>query len=284
MRRVNPADIPDILEVARQHSTRIAAEHFDLAPSTIVRLRKTHDHYTRGRGHPTSAELAREPARDDCPCARCRTARGVTIPRLTPEQQRLVEDNVRLVGFFIGKWKIPAHEAEDAHQDGLLGLMRAAQLFDPTRGFRFSTFAQHQIRAAVQRGRARFEGISFRQEHRNSAPPLHAPWNGRPASLDAPVADTEHLTLGDTIPGGDDTEADALRHQHLEAIRAAVADACRDDIDRSAAICLAGLDTYVAAGQRHGISHQAVRMRAERLKTRLRHPSIARYLDPGTAA
>jgi RNA polymerase primary sigma factor len=43
-------------------------------------------------------------------------------------------------------------DLEDLVQFGNIGLMRAAERFDPGRGFQFSTFASHWIRQGIQRG------------------------------------------------------------------------------------------------------------------------------------
>lgn len=56
---------------------------------------------------------------------------------------------------------------EDLHQMGNLGLMRAAEKFDPGRGWKFTTYAYHCIRTAIQRG------ID------NSARPIRVPQNAR---------------------------------------------------------------------------------------------------------
>jgi RNA polymerase sigma factor (sigma-70 family) len=44
---------------------------------------------------------------------------------------------------------------EDLFQDGVLGLLRAAELYDPEAGFRFSTYARYWIRCTIRRGISR---------------------------------------------------------------------------------------------------------------------------------
>lgn len=48
----------------------------------------------------------------------------------------------------------PAFDFEDLYQEGCMGLLRAAELFDYTRGFRFSTFAYQWIKQFISRALA----------------------------------------------------------------------------------------------------------------------------------
>ena len=66
-------------------------------------------------------------------------------------EELVCSTNIRLV-FEVAK-KQGQHRNLDRIQDGLLGICRAIETFDYRRGNRFSTYAAHQIRAHIRRGR-----------------------------------------------------------------------------------------------------------------------------------
>lgn len=66
-------------------------------------------------------------------------------------RQRLIECNMRLVINIARSYRCKAVPLEDLIQEGAIGLMQAAERFDPCRGFRFSTYATHWIRQAIGR-------------------------------------------------------------------------------------------------------------------------------------
>lgn len=85
-----------------------------------------------------------------------------SLPHDSSERRRLVNKlvnhNLKLVPRYV-KGFMDAHshnkwgsaETVDYLQVGAIGLMRAAEMYDPTRGYAFSTYANHWIRSTVSR-------------------------------------------------------------------------------------------------------------------------------------
>jgi RNA polymerase primary sigma factor len=148
-------------------------------------------------------------------------------------KERLVVGNLRLVVLFARKYLNRGVPLLDLVQEGNLGLMRAADKFDHTRGFRFSTYAAWWIKQAIQRAlldrtlrlpvhvaddRRRIGKMraSFLTQHRREATSEEisritglAPERvqniltlpSQPASLDTPMGEDGDATLGDLVPG-----------------------------------------------------------------------------------
>lgn len=190
---------------------------------------------------------------------------------LTVEQQVMVEANTGLVGFVLNRRRTPPEEWDDAFQDGLLGLMRATQKFDPDRGFKFSTYALFWIRQGIQKGVRDFEGRSYR-----AAADGRGEW--APAmSLDVVIeTDSGHaITFADAVLVDDDDPGDqALRDSEAALLVSLAMGLCRDDLDRAAVLAVAQGTPWSKVAAEFGVSKETPRNRWKWIQGRLRHPSM----------
>lgn len=69
----------------------------------------------------------------------------------TSAGKELATRNIRLVIMLAGDYSRPCVALDDLVQEGVLGLMRAVETFDATRGVRFGTYAKWWIRAYARR-------------------------------------------------------------------------------------------------------------------------------------
>lgn len=87
-----------------------------------------------------------------------------TQPISISRRNALVEENqdlVRSIARAIHRNLPPSFELDDLVQSGLIGLIQAAERFDPTVDFSFATFARHRVRGAIL-------DASRRREYRHS--------------------------------------------------------------------------------------------------------------------
>lgn len=84
---------------------------------------------------------------------RSRTSEGAHAPGAlvsAEERDRLVVDHVPLLRHVVGRMNVPSGvERDDLFGWGMLGLIAAADTWDPARGLKFSTFAYPKIRGAI---------------------------------------------------------------------------------------------------------------------------------------
>lgn len=66
-------------------------------------------------------------------------------------RQQMIAANIGLVAFVAHKQKTTALSFDDLLQEGVVGLIKAVDRFDPYRGFQFSTYAMPWIKQAISR-------------------------------------------------------------------------------------------------------------------------------------
>lgn len=198
---------------------------------------------------------------------------------LTDEQSEQVLANLGLIGLMLtdkARHLIGDHyTASDAFQDGVFGLARAVQKFEPDRGWKFSTYAMPHIFQSIQRGRGRTECVEYRSAYNANRPDGYM----RPLSLDIPTGHDDGGTLtglADTIPADSDPASEVASDLASSELAAHLRAVCRDDIDRDAVDalvkrCETGATLrFARIGARHGMSNDAVRMRLRQVLERYR--------------
>lgn len=184
------------------------------------------------------------------------------VERLTPEQARMVEENTRLVWWWVnklgGRYESD-DERDEMYADGVFGLIRAVQKFDPSRGFTFSTYAKAWLHQSITRGRWRREDPNKHRAQVRGAAYL------APVSLEAELGDD--LDFHDLLPALDDTERSALAAVELDSTIGGMAARCTDDLDREVLACLVNQEParLADAAERHGKHPGTGRYRRDRM-------------------
>jgi len=133
------------------------------------------------------------------------------------EVERLVRDNEKLVQFVVSRYLkryfVPGMEREDLVSWGMIGLVRAAQTWDPERGGSFSTLAYKVIERSIARG------VMQEWKPEEAAVTL---------SLDALMSEEagseREESFLDQMAGEQDVESEILDDAARDVVRAAVAE------------------------------------------------------------
>jgi RNA polymerase sigma factor (sigma-70 family) len=190
----------------------------------------------------------------------------------------LVQRNLRLVLKIVHQYRNANVAQLDLLQEGVFGLMRAIEKFDPTKGFKLSTYAVWWIRQAISRALAHTSrSISLPTNADSTGTLCTATVPVTFVSLDAPIADTDSSSsLADLLPHPDGItpEEALLQGDQQKQLRHGLS--CLTSQDAAVLSLRFGLTdghtyTLEEVGRRLQMSREQVWQREERALTCLRH-------------
>lgn len=232
--------------------------------------------------------------------------------------EKLTKANLRFVVSVAKQYQNQGLSLPDLINEGNLGLIKAAEKFDETRGFKFISYAVWWIRQSILQALAEQSRIvrlplnqvgslnkinkafaRFEQEHERTPSPeelakaLDLPKekvsdtlrvSGRHVSVDAPFADGEDNSLLDVLVNVDSPNADrGLINESLatevERALSTLTDREKDIVKYFFGIGCQEM-TLEEIGEKFGLTRERVRQIKEKAIRRLRHSARSKHLKP----